>query len=72
MKKLFLILAIVLLLACVFSLLVAAFSLFGYYHVLDGSPQLYDKLQHRAVRCFILGAVFAVITVVCFVLRAKF
>lgn len=71
MKKLLLIIGIVSLIACVLSLLLAALSLHGYYHVLDGSSELYVRLHRRMILFFIIGLVLAVIGIVCLIIRSK-
>jgi len=71
MKIFLLIAGIVLIVACVISVLFAALNLYGYYHALDGSSELYARMRIRAVIFFIIGAVLAVAAVVCFIVRAK-
>lgn len=71
MKIFLLILGIVLIVACVLSILFAALNLFGYYNVKDGSNELYNGLQRRAVIFFIVGAVLAAAAAVCFIIRAN-
>ena len=71
MKKALLIVGIVIIVACVISLLIAAWNLFAFYHVLDGSPALYDRLHQRSILCFIFGIVFAVIGTACMIVRYK-
>ncbi len=71
MRKLLLIIGIVSLVACVLFLLLAALSLFGYYHILDGSPDLYVRLHRRMIVFFIIGIILAVIGVVCLIIRSK-
>ena len=71
MRILFLIVGIVLIAACVLSLLYAALNLFGYYKVLDGSHELYRRLHKRAVIFLIVGAVLAAAGAVCFIVRSK-
>ena len=71
MKKTLLILGIVIIVACVISLLIAAWNLFAFYHVLDGSPALYDRLHQRSILCFIIGIVFAVVGAVCLIVQSK-
>lgn len=70
MKNLLLINGIIFAVVCVVSLLFAWLSRYGYYHVLDGSSGLYAKLHQRAVIFLIVGIVSAVVSVVCFVVRA--
>ena len=71
MKKALLIFGIVIIVACVVALIMALFFRFSYYHVLDGTQALYDRLHRRMVMSFITAGVFAVIAVLCFVVRSK-
>ena len=71
MKKLLLIVGIMSIIVCVLSLLFAALNLFGYYHVLDGTAELYIRLHRRMIIFFVIGIVFAVIGIVCFIIRTK-
>ena len=45
------IVGIILIIACVLSLLYAALNLFVYYHALDGSAELYSRLHQRVKHC---------------------
>lgn len=71
MKKALLIIGIVIVVACVTALIMALFFRFSYYHVLDGSQALYDRLHRRMIMSFITSGVFAVIATLCFIVRAK-
>ena len=71
MKNLLLIFGIISIIACVLSLLFAAFNLFGYYNVLDGSADLYNALRQRANLFGMIGVVLAVIGIVCLTIRFK-
>lgn len=71
MKKWLLVVGIILIFACVASLLAAALQLFGYYHVLDGSAALYARLQQRAIVFFIVSGVLLIGGIVCLILHAK-
>jgi len=71
MKVFLLVAGIVLIVACVLSVLFAALNLFGYYHTMDGSNELYARLRSRAAVFFTVGAVLAVAAVVCLVIRIK-
>ena len=71
MKKLLLIVGIVSIIICVIFLLYAALNLFGYYHVLDGSAELYGRLHQRAVIFFAAGIVLAVNSIACFMIRTR-
>ena len=71
MKKVLLIVGIINMIVCVLSLLFAALNLFGYYHVLDGTAELYIRLHRRMIIFFVIGIVFAVIGIVSFIIRTK-
>ena len=71
MKKMLLIAGIILIIAGVLSLLYAALNLFGYYHVLDGSADLYSRMYRRMITFGISGIVLAVLGAVCFFMRLK-
>ena len=68
MKKLFLIAGIIVLIACALSLAFAVLNLFGYHHILDGSPELYNRLHQRMILFFVMGAVLAAVGTVCMIL----
>ena len=70
MKKL-LIVGIVCLALGVLSLLIAVFSRFSYYHVMDGSSGLYTALHRRMIVFGVIGLVLAVIGAVCLIIRSK-
>ena len=72
MKNVLLIAGIICFVICVLLLLFAVLNLFGFYNVMDGSAQLYDKLRQRAIYCFISGGILGVAGAVCMILRAKF
>ena len=71
MKRMLLIAGITLTIASVLSLLFAALNLFGYYHVLDGSAELYSRLYQRMIVFGLIGIVLAVLGAVCFIIRLK-
>ncbi len=71
MRKVLLIAGIIVIIACVIALLFGALQLFGYYHVLDGSKALYDRLHRRAILSFVIAGILAAAAVVCFVARSK-
>ncbi len=72
MKKLLLIVGIASLILCVLFLLFGAFCRFGYYHVMDGSHELYVRLHSRMILGFAAGAAFAALGAVCLFLRGRF
>lgn len=57
MKRLLLILCIITLIIGVLSLLFSALNLFGYYNVLDGTPELYSHLHLRMIGFLVIGIV---------------
>lgn len=69
MKTFLLITGIVIIAACVLSVLFAVLNLAAYHNMLDGSPEHYAKMRRRATVYFIVGAVFAVFGVVCLLIR---
>ena len=71
MKKLLTVIGIVLIAACVLSLLFALLNLFGYHRVLDGSAELYSRLHRRMIVFLIIGIVLAVTGALCLVMRSK-
>ena len=56
MKTFLLITGIVLIAACVLSVLFAVLNLAAYHNMLDGSPEHYAKMRRRATVYFIVGA----------------
>ena len=71
MKKKLLIVGIILIIACVLSLLYAGLNLFVYYHALDGSAELYSSLHQRMIVFGLLGVVLGVLGAVCLIFRSK-
>lgn len=71
MKKMLLIAGIILIIAGVLSLLYAALNLFGYYHVLDGSTELYSRMYQRMITFGLSGIVLAVLGTACLIIRLK-
>ena len=71
MKRLLLIVGIISLIACALALLFSAFNWFGYYHVLDGTAELYIRLHQRMIVFFVIGIVLAVIGTVSLIIRSK-
>lgn len=56
----------------VLFLLFAAFWRFGYYHTMDGSPELYRALRRRMILFFAVGIALAAASASCFFLRLLF
>ena len=71
MKTFLMVVGIVLIAAAVLSLLFAAFSRYGYYHTLDGSHELYERLEARMKLFFVIGLVLAVLGAACLIVRTR-
>ena len=71
MKKLLFITGIVSLSAGLVSLAISALSRVGYYHLMDGSADLYSSLYQRMIGCFAAGIILAVAGMICMVIRFK-
>ena len=71
MKKILLVVGILLIVAGVLSLAFAAINWFGYYHTLDGSHDLYERLNRRRFIFGIAGLVLTAIGIVCLIIRTK-
>ena len=71
MKNLLLAVGILLLVACLLFLVFAAFCQYGRYHVLDGSPVLYKRLERRALISCAVGVVLALGGIACIVIRSR-
>lgn len=71
MRKVLLIAAIIVFVACVIAFIAAIFFNYMYMHVLDGSTELYARLHSRAIISLIVGIVLAVIGTVLFIVRSK-
>ena len=71
MKKRLLIIGIIVILAGVIAVLISALSRYGYYHVLDGSSDLYVRLYRRMYICLASGIVLVTIGTVCIIIRTK-
>ena len=71
MKKLLLIISIVLILACVLSLLLGLINMQAYHSLRDGSVEHYNRLHQRMIIYFVAGVVLAVIGIACIIFRFK-
>lgn len=71
MKKILLIVSVISLIAGSLSLLISAYSRFGYYNVMDGSADLYANLYQRMIVFFIIGIILAVVGIFCLFIRSK-
>ena len=71
MRKILLIVGIISVISCVLALLFAALNWYGYYHVLDGTAELYSRLRRRMVLFSVIGSGLAVVGIVCFIIRSK-
>jgi len=72
MKKLTLIAGIILIVACVASLLFSAFNRFAYYRTLDGSAELYGKMHQRMIVFLVTGIILAAAGAACLIIYFKF
>jgi hypothetical protein len=71
MKVFLLIVGIVCIVACALALLYSAFNHYAHRHVLDGSAELYQRLQRRARIFFISGIVLALLGAACLIIRGR-
>ncbi len=71
MKKTLLIAGIILMVLALLSFLYGGLNMFGYYHVLDGSSNLYNRLHNRMILFFIIAAVLALIGTACLIIRYR-
>ncbi len=71
MHKVLFILGIVCIVVSVLALLYAALQRFAYYHTLDGDSDMYARMHLHMIISFVIGIVFAIAAVVCFVIRSK-
>ena len=71
MKKLLLIVGVIVIIACILSLLYASLTFSAYKSLRDGTPEHYESLHKRAITCLVIGIILAVIAIVCFVLKCK-
>ena len=61
MKKALLVAGIVMIIDCVLSMIYAGLNLFGYYHVLDGSAELYSRMHQSMIVFGLIGIVLGVL-----------
>lgn len=71
MNRILRIAGIVIIIAGVICLLAAALQLYGYYHVMDGSAQLYHRLHRNAMIFAAVGLVLAAAGAACLLMRLK-
>ena len=71
MKQQLLTIGIITLMAGVLLFADSALSRYGYYHLMDGSADLYISLHRRMNVSLVVGIVLAVIGVLCMFLRFK-
>ena len=71
MHKVLFILGIVCIVIAVIALLYAALQHFAYYHTLDGDSDMYARMHLHMIVSFVIGIVFAIAAVACFVIRSK-
>ena len=70
LKKLLLIAGIIIIVACVICLAMAALNYFVYHRVLDGSPELYDRLHRRMIAFMVSGLILAIPGAASFIIRS--
>ena len=71
MKKLMSAAGIAAIVLGVLALLFSVFSWFGYYHGMDGSPEMYASLHRNMVLFLVIGLVLAAIGIACLIVRRK-
>lgn len=71
MKKLLLLSGIVSMISCLLVLLFAVANMVGYYHLLDGSAVLYNRLYWRMIICFAVSVILGGIGTVCIIIYTK-
>ncbi|MBP3730762.1 MAG: hypothetical protein J6I40_04740 [Mailhella sp.] len=71
MKKMLLLVGVTIMIAGALSLLYAALNLFGFYHVLDGSAELYISLHRRMIIFGVTGIFLVMFGAICFIIRSK-
>ena len=70
MKRVLLFIGIIMITVSILSLMYAGLNLFGYYRVLDGSAQLYNRLHQRMIIFLVIGIILAVTAAACFLIRS--
>ena len=63
-----LIIGIISLIVCALSLAFSALNRHGYYHLLDGTSDLYTRLRRRMIIFFVIGSALALIGAICLIL----
>lgn len=71
MKKVLLVAAVLIILACIIALIVAVINWQAYRSLRDGTPQHYALLRSRAITLFIAGGVLALLAAGCLVFYFK-
>ena len=71
MKKILLIVGIVSVIICILSLSFAILNRFGYYHILDGTADLFIGLHRKMIIFFLIGIAFALAGIVSFIIHFK-
>lgn len=71
MKKTLLFLGIITLVIGIFVILWGLLNWFMFYHVLDGSFDLYNRLEMQMIISFAVGAIFTVGGIICLIVRKK-
>ena len=71
MRKLLLIAAILLFIACFIAGMLACFNRMRYHNARDGSAALYARLHHRMIVSCVVAAVLAALGAACLIIRSK-
>lgn len=71
MNKVLFILGIASIVIAVLALLYAALQRFAYYHTLDGDSDMFARMHLHMMVSFVIGIVFSIAAVTCFVMRSK-
>ena len=69
MKNYLLIIGIVIITVGVIALLFSALQRYGYYHLLDGDPDLYIGLHRSMIIFLVVGIILVMIGVSCIIIR---
>lgn len=71
MRKLLLIVGVIIIIACILSLLYAMLNFSAYKSLRDGTPEHYERLYKKAITFLVIGIILALIGVFCFIVRYK-
>ena len=68
-KNVLLISGVLIIIAGGIALLFSALQGYGYYHLLDGDPEMYIRMHRRMLQFLVIGIVLVVIGAVCLSVR---